>query len=115
MEDSFAERVRKAADDVTNRLDDLAQQTGEKIDELREGGRLAGRIRELEREKDGCRRTIADLVVRMFDQQAFVENLLRPEYLRIKEIDAEIARLQAARENLGRGPDGDAPAAGGAC
>ena len=41
---------------------------------------------------------MADLLIRMFDQNTFAEALLRPEYVRIKEIDEEIVRLEVERD-----------------
>ena len=43
---------------------------------------------------------MADLLIRMFDQNTFAEALLRPEYLRIKEIDEAAAALEQERAEV---------------
>jgi hypothetical protein len=43
---------------------------------------------------------MADLLIRMFDQNTFAEGLLRPEYDRIKEIDQAIAELEVERAKV---------------
>lgn len=102
MDDTFGARVKRTAEEVAQRMGEAAQQASERLGEMRDVARLNQQIRTLQREKDRCRQTIADLVVRMFDQDAFVTALLQPEYQRIKEIDVEIARLEEERELVGQ-------------
>jgi hypothetical protein len=74
----------------------------ERFNELRETQRIDQQIKTLQRERDRCALMIADLVVRMFDNNAFADALLRPEYNQIKEIDAQIAALKVERQQLGK-------------
>ena len=101
MEKTLGARLKKTAEEVAERLGEAAQTAGERISDLRESQRLASQIRALQRERERCRQTMADLLIRMFDQNTFAEALLRPEYVRVKEIDQEIAGLEAARKQIG--------------
>lgn len=93
-------RVLQVAGDVAHVLGEAAQTTGEQFTRFQQAQRLEKQMRALGKERERCKATIVDLVLRMFDQDAFTEALLRPEYLRIREIDGEMARLQAARAAL---------------
>lgn len=106
--DTIGDRLRKTASDVADRLGEAAHSANERIAEMRGIQRLNSRIRELKREKDRCKMTMADLLIRMFDQNTFAEVLLRPEYLRIRELDAELAELEEERRQVmarGTGPE----------
>ena len=98
--DTISDKLRKTASDVADRLGDAAHSAGERIAEMREIQRLNGLIRERKREKDRCKMTMADLLIRMFDQNTFAEALLRPEYLRIRELDNELATLEEERRQV---------------
>jgi len=100
MDESIGDRIKKTAEAMMQNVGDFAQKTGEQLTDLRDMQRLQTRIRELEREKARNRNAMVDLLMRMFDQNTFAEALLRPEYLRIKEIDVEIARLVQERTAL---------------
>lgn len=101
MEETLSTKLKKTADEVLTRVGEAAQQASERIGEMREVQRISMQIRALTQERDRCRMTIADLVVRMFDQNAFLDALLKPEYQRIKEIDVEIAKLEKERAEVG--------------
>jgi len=100
MDSTIGEKLKKTAGEVADMLGEAAHTATERIVEMRETQLLTAQIRSLQREKDRCRQTMADLLVRMFDQNAFVEALLRPEYSRIKAIDAEITRLELERQQV---------------
>lgn len=111
MDDTLGGKVKRAAEEVRQRLSETVQTASDRLSVMRHDQRLKDEIRKLERERAQCRGIIADLVIRMFDQQAFMDALLRPEYTRIKEIDAEIARLTDERKKLGAPADAEgAPA-----
>lgn len=101
MSDTIGAKLKKTAEEIAGRLGEAAQTAGERIGEMREKERLSQQIRQLQREKERCRGTIADLVIRMFDQNTFAEALLHPEYARVKEIDVELAKLEQEREDVG--------------
>jgi hypothetical protein len=109
--DTGFEKVKRAAEDVASRLNEAVNEavkvTGERLTEMQDLTRLNGQLRTLLREKEQCRQAMADLLIRMFDQNTFVEVLLRPEYTRIKELEVEIARLEKARDLVG--PPAQAP------
>ena len=109
MSDTPFEKVKKTAGDVMHRLGEMAHSAGEQLAELQETQRLATRIRDLRKERARCQTTLADLVVRMFDQGAFVEALLKPEYCRIKEIDAEVLHLEAQKAVVGAKLEDETP------
>ncbi len=98
--DTLGERVKKTAAEVAERFNEMAQRASERLSEMNELQRLSARRRALTRERDQCRLTIADLLIRMFDQDTFAEALLRPEYHRIKEIDAALADLEEERKQV---------------
>ena len=98
--DTFSSKLRKTAGEVAEWLDDAAQTARERIGEMNEISRLNGQIRTLKRDKDRCKIAMADLLIRMFDQNTFAEALLRPEYERIKENDEAIAALEAVRAQV---------------
>jgi archaellum component FlaC len=104
MDETFGARLRKTAEEVAQRFNEAAQQAGERIGEMRETQRLTQQIRTLTQERDKLRFAMADLVMRMFDQNAFMQELLRPDYQRVKEIDEEIHRLEKEREVVGQEP-----------
>ena len=119
MDSTIGEKIKKTAGEVADLLGEAAHSATERIVEMRETQVITAQIRSLQREKDRCRQTMADLLVRMFDQNTFVEALLRPEYTRIKELDAQIAHLEQERiqvsEHAAPGTPGadDAPASQG--
>lgn len=98
--DNFGSKLRKTAEEMAGRLNDAAQSASEKLGEMRELSRLNGEIRSLKREKDQCKTVMADLLIRMFDQNTFAEALLRPEYDRIREVDQAIAALEVERAQV---------------
>ena len=102
MDDSLGAKLRKTAGDVAHRVGEAAHHAGERLSELREVQRLSHQIHLLAQEKERCRAVIADLVVRMFDQETFLEGMLRPEYERIKAIEVEIAILEKGRQEVGK-------------
>jgi len=102
MEQEFSDKVKKTIDDLGTRLIDAAHFTGERIHDLQESSSIGSQIAAKEREKAKCRETMLDLLIRMFDEETFAEKLLRPEYIRIKEIDAEIAALRELRAKIGK-------------
>ncbi|MHB9131270.1 MAG: hypothetical protein ACYDBB_09300 [Armatimonadota bacterium] len=101
MDSEFGQKVRQVAKEVSDRIGEGVQTAGERIGELREKERIGSEIRTLNREKDRCRQVMADLLIRMFDQNVFAEALLRPEYERIKEIDVQVAQLEVERTAVG--------------
>lgn len=101
MDEPFTTKLARTAEEMAHRFNEAAQQAGERISEMREVQRLSQQIRTLNQEREHCRMAIADMVVRMFDQHAFVEALLRPEYQRIKDIECEVARLEQERSEVG--------------
>lgn len=101
MDEPFTSKLARTAEEMAHRFNEAAQQAGERISEMREVQRLSQQIRTLKQEREHCRMSIADMVVRMFDQNAFVEALLRPEYQRIKDIDLEVERLEQERREVG--------------
>lgn len=109
MDESFGTRLKKTAEEVALRLNDAAQQASERIGEMREVQRISQQIRTLTHERDRCRLSMADMAIRMFDQNAFAEALLQPEYQRIKEIDEEIARLEEEKACVGQEEEAAAP------
>jgi len=98
--DTFGTKLRKTAGEVADLLNEAAQTARDRIGEMNDISRLNSQIRALKREKDHCKTVMADLLIRMFDQNTFAEALLRPEYLRIKEIDETIGRLEDARAQV---------------
>lgn len=96
--ETFGERLKKTASEVAERITEAAHQAGERLNQMNELQRLNGKIRGLKRERDQCRLTMADLLIRMFDQNTFAEALLRPEYQRVKEIDDAIAAVEVERD-----------------
>ena len=98
--ETIGEKLRKTANEFADRLGEAAHTAGERIGEMREIQRINGQIRDRKKEKDRCKMAMADLLIRMFDQNTFAEALLRPEYNRIKEIDGEIAELVEEREQV---------------
>ncbi|MHB0940010.1 MAG: hypothetical protein ACYDCO_24895 [Armatimonadota bacterium] len=98
--DNFGEKLRKNANELADWVGEAAHSAGERIAEMREIQRLNTVIRDRKREKDRCKMTMADLLIRMFDQNTFAEALLRPEYARIKELDAELAGLEEERRQV---------------
>jgi len=98
--DTIGDRLRKTAGEVAERFGEAAHSARERLSEMNEIARLNTQIRARKREKDRCRMAMADLLIRMFDQNTFAEALLRPEYLRIKEIDTEILRLEEERDRV---------------
>jgi hypothetical protein len=101
MTDTTFDKVKKTAGDVVHALGEVVQTASERIADIQEVQKLTAQIRTLNRERATCGATIVNLVVRMFDQGAFAETLLRPEYQRIKEIDAEVTRLEAEKAAIG--------------
>lgn len=114
MNDNFGDRLKKTAGEMAQRLGEAAHTAGERLGEMREQQRLQTEMRTLQRERDRCRQTIADLVIRMFDQQVFAEALLRPEYDRIKEVDCQLCALQEQINQIGQLPEETAAATPGA-
>jgi hypothetical protein len=104
MSETTFEKVKKTAGDVVHRLGEFAQNAGERLSEMQEAQRIAGQIRTLRKERDRCKNSMVDLVMRMFDEGVFVEVLLKREYTRIKEIDAEIVVLEAEKAAVGEMP-----------
>ncbi len=102
MDQDFSEKVKKTIDDLGGRLADVAQNAGERINDMRESQHIGAQIATKEKEKAQCREAMLDLLIRMFDEDTFAEKLLRPEYIRIKEIDAEIAALREMRAKIGK-------------
>lgn len=102
MDQDFTEKMKKTIDDLGGRLADVAQNAGERINDMRESQHIGMQISEKDREKTKCREAMLDLLIRMFDEDTFAEKLLRPEYIRIKEIDAEIAALREMRAKIGK-------------
>ena len=100
MTSSFGAKIKQTAGEVADMLGEAAHTASERLNELREAQYLQAQIQSRQREKERCRQTMADLLVRMFDQNTFAEALLRPEYLRIKELDAEIAQLEDERQQV---------------
>jgi len=100
MMDTFSDRLRKTAGDMSERLGEAARSARERISEMSEVARLNTQIRLRKREKERCNTTMADLLIRMFDQNTFAEALLRPEYLRIREIDEEVVQLEQERDQV---------------
>jgi len=98
--DTFGDKLRKTAGEVAERLGDAAHTASEKINEMRDIQRINGQIKALKKEKDRCKMAMADLLIRMFDQNTFAEALLRPEYNRIVEIDKAVADLEAERAQV---------------
>lgn len=98
--DNIGDRLRKTAGEVAERFGEAAHSARERIGEMNEIARFNTQIRARRREKDRCRMAMADLLIRMFDQNTFAEALLRPEYNRIKEIDGEIALLELERDRV---------------
>jgi hypothetical protein len=101
MDESLGEKFRKAAGNLAGRTGEVMRAAEERLGEFQETHRIDSRIQELKREELRCRNTMTDLLIRMFDQQSFAEALLKPEYLRIKEIEAEIVQLTAQRAAVG--------------
>ncbi|MHB9024257.1 MAG: hypothetical protein ACYC7E_08785 [Armatimonadota bacterium] len=97
MEKTLGERVKQTAEEMRDRLGEAVHTAGERLGEMREIQRITTEIRSLKREKERCRQSMADLLMRMFDQNTFAEALLRPEYNRIKEIDVAISTLEEER------------------
>ncbi|HEY3377101.1 MAG TPA: hypothetical protein VGL77_06345 [Armatimonadota bacterium] len=102
MDENFSAKLKKTAEEVVLRVGEAAQQAGERLGEMRDHQRLTQQIRTLQQEKEQCRQSMADLVIRMFDQQAFADALLKPEYQRIKAIEAEISCLEQERMAIGQ-------------
>lgn len=100
MDSNFGEKLIKTAEEVAGRLGEAAHSAGERLNEMVEIQRLNKQIRMLQLEKDLCKMAMADLLIRMFDQETFAEALLRPEYLRIKEIGTEVCQLEQEKEQL---------------
>jgi hypothetical protein len=98
--ETFGSRLRKTAEEVAGRLNEAAQTAGERLAEMREIQRLNAQLRALRREKDRCKMVMADLLIRMFDQNTFAEALLRPEYQQIKVLDEQIAAVEAERSQV---------------
>lgn len=98
-------KIKRTAGEMAERINEAAHTAGERLSEMREVQRINTRLRALQREKDQCRLTMADLMIRMLDQNTFVDALLRPEYQRIKELDQEMAALKHERHLL-TNPDG---------
>jgi|GEM_PF-1977679 len=98
--DTIGDRLRKTAGDVAERFGEAAHSARERLSEMNEIARINTQIRARKREKDRCRMAMADLLIRMFDQNTFAEALLRPEYIRIKEIDEDITRLEEERDRV---------------
>ena len=107
--DTFGSKLRKTAEEMAERLNDAAQNARERIGEMNEINRLNAQLRTLAREKDRCKITMADLLIRMFDQNTFAEALLRPEYERIREIDTAITVLEEARAQVTAGDEKPVP------
>lgn len=106
MDSTLGARLKKTAGEVAGRLGEAAQIAGERINVLVEIQHLTREIQTLQEEKERCRQVMADLLIRMFDQETFAPPLLRPEYQRIKEIDQDIDRFEREKEQLlGRGDD----------
>jgi len=108
--DTIGDKLRKTANEFADRLGDAAHSAGERIAEMREIQRINAQIRERKRERDHCKITIADLLIRMFDQNTFAEALLRPEYTRIKELETELAALEEERRQVTAAAAQSAPA-----
>lgn len=102
MDQEFTDKVKKTIDDIGGRLSEAAQYTGERFHDMQESQTIGSQIAAKEREKGRCRETMLNLLIRMFDENTFAEKLLRPEYIRIKEIDAEIAALRELRAKVGK-------------
>lgn len=98
--ETLGDRLKKTAGEVVDLITEAAHKAGERLGEMNELQRLNGQLRALKRERDQCRLTMADLLIRMFDQSTFAEALLRPEYTRIKEIDVAMAALEAERADV---------------
>ena len=100
MDDSLSAKLKKTAEAGMAYVGELAQKTGEQLIELRSLQRIDQQARELEKEKARHRNTMVDLLIRMFDQHTFAEALMRPEYERIKEIDAQLAALAQEKAHI---------------
>ncbi|HEY3418533.1 MAG TPA: hypothetical protein VGM23_16780, partial [Armatimonadota bacterium] len=97
------------AEEMRDRLGEAVHTASERLGEMREVQRINADIRTLNREKDRCHLAMIDLLMRMFDQNTFAEALLRPEYNRVKEIDAAIAKLEEERKAVGAQAEEAAP------
>lgn len=102
MTDMTFAKVKKTAGDVVHALGEVVQTASERIADIQDLQRLSAHMRALQKERAACGAAIVNLVVRMFDQGAFADALLKPEYLRIKEIDAELTRLEAEKAAIGK-------------
>jgi hypothetical protein len=102
MDQNFIEKARKAAGDIADRAGEAARAAGDRIDQFRESQRLNNQLHTLEREKQQCRNAMTDLLIRMFDQNTFAEALLKPDYLRLREIEAEMLHVKEHLEALGQ-------------
>ncbi len=102
MDDTLSSKLKKTADDVVHRLGEVAQTASDKLKEMQERERLTQLITRCKKERGQVREAMLDLLMRMFDQNTFAEALLRPDYQRIKEIEAEMARLEKEREAIGK-------------
>jgi transposase len=100
MDESLGSKLKKTAEAVMANVGELAQKTGEQLIELRALQRIDQQTRDLEKEKNRCRNTMADLLIRMFDQNTFAEALMRPEYERIKAIDVQLAALAEEKASI---------------
>ncbi len=89
MEETLGSKIKKTAGMVSKGIADTVETL-----------RITKRIADLQREKTQVRETITDLLLRMLDRNTFVEALLRPDYLRLKAIEAELAKLEAERAVL---------------
>lgn len=109
MDATLGARLKKTAGEVAGRLGEAALNASERINELVEMQHITQQIHALQREKAHCRQVMADLLIRMFDQETFAEALLRPEYNRIKEIECEISRLEQEKDgDIRQAGDGQA-------
>ena len=102
VEDTISAKLQKTAGEVAQRIGEAAKTAGDRISEMRERDRLSADIARLQRDRDQVRQSMLDLLMRMFDQNVLVEQLLKPDYLRIKELDAEIAHMDKERAAIGK-------------
>ena len=102
MEDTISAKMQKAAGEVAQRIGEAAKNAGDRLSEMRERDRLTAEIARLQKEREQVRQAMVDLLIRMFDQNVLVEQLLKPDYQRVKELETEIASLDKERAAIGK-------------